>query len=70
VETTKNEQNYQNNQQQQGLSLINNNKQTLLFIIGGITRTEMSILNQLPFKIFCCTTSFMNANDLINSFKL
>nr|CAD2189096.1 unnamed protein product [Meloidogyne enterolobii] len=59
--TTENNSNFQQKDEE--------NKQTLIFVIGGITRAEMSILNSLPFKIFCCTTDFMNSNDLINSFR-
>jgi hypothetical protein len=46
------------------------NRQTLIFVIGGITRSEMSMLNQNRHKLICCTTAIVNANHLLDSFRI
>ena len=43
--------------------------QTLVFVVGGITRDEMAMLSHLkPQRVVCCTTAFLNANTLLSTF--
>ncbi|KAL3116073.1 hypothetical protein niasHT_007373 [Heterodera trifolii] len=39
---------------------------TLVFVVGGLTRSEMSMLNQLS-NILCCTSSLINGGTFLNS---
>ena len=43
-------------------------KQTLIFVAGGITRAEVSMLNQIPQNILICTTALINGNNLLETF--
>ena len=45
-------------------------KDRLLFVIGGMTRAEMGIIKErFPTMKYCCTTSTITGNELLESFR-
>uniref|UniRef100_A0A914HAR3 Uncharacterized protein n=1 Tax=Globodera rostochiensis TaxID=31243 RepID=A0A914HAR3_GLORO len=41
---------------------------TMVFVVGGLTRSEMSMLNQLP-NVLCCTSALINGKNFLDSFN-